>query len=270
MPTSVILLKTHSQEYETTFNAHGYHPHFIQVLETYLITGELSQILSSSPDSRFSGVIITSARAVDAWKASLPHSSWSSVPFYSVGKTTSQSLSQAFPSYDIRGQSGTSEKLAQFIIDDTKRHKDTKLPLLYLTGDKTRSTMSTLLSEAGIPSQEINVYETRQADDLERQIETATSDMLSPVWVVFFAPSSSQMALPFLHQIFELAPASQADVDVTPSEVPGPVARVAAIGPTTATHLREVEGIHVQVVPESPQVDLLVEKMKWIDEQKAQ
>lgn len=64
-------------------------------------------------------------------------------------------------SQNIIGEgSGTGEALAKVIIDD-QGGRATKLPLLYLTGDKNKDTLPTLVQAAGFDLEPLQVYNTR-------------------------------------------------------------------------------------------------------------
>lgn len=64
-------------------------------------------------------------------------------------------------SQNIIGEgSGTGETLAQVIIDD-QGDRAPKLPLLYLTGDKNKDTLPTLIEAAGLNLEPLQVYSTR-------------------------------------------------------------------------------------------------------------
>ena len=60
--------------------------------------------------------------------------------------------------------SGTGEALANVIIQD-QANRAAKLPLLYLTGDKNRDTLPTLLKAAGLHLEPLQVYGTRGSPD---------------------------------------------------------------------------------------------------------
>lgn len=71
-------------------------------------------------------------------------------------------ISHSTPSsQNIIGEgSGTGEALAKVIIDD-QGSRTTKLPLLYLTGDKNKDTLPTLVKAAGLDLEPLQVYGTR-------------------------------------------------------------------------------------------------------------
>lgn len=76
----------------------------------------------------------------------------------------------------------------------------------------------------------------------------------SELVVVFFAPSSAELALPVIRKHFTLRSSSGAQVDGGK-----PVIRVAAIGPTTARALTENHTIQVDAVSNKPDPEALTE-----------
>ena len=102
---------------------------------------------------------------------------WSGIPFYVVGETTGSVLrkmpvsSFAPSSRNIIGEgSGTGEALAKVIIDD-QRSRTPKLPLLYLTGDKNRDTLPTLVRAAGLDLDPLQVYATRGSPSFSTEVK---------------------------------------------------------------------------------------------------
>jgi len=68
---------------------------------------------------------------------------------------------------------------------------------------------------------------------------------------VFFAPSSAEFALPILREHLAFSPVDgEGDQD-------GRFCRVAAIGQTTLTHVREKCGVKVHAVAEKPSPEAL-------------
>lgn len=118
----------------------------------------------------------------------MPHAlpvDWSVVPFYVVGEATAKSLADVqeairdyFSPKDIRGasESGTSERLAHFILKDLASMAGSK-KLLYLTGDKNRDTLPKILNDGGFTLEAVQVYATQGsatfASDLDRAIRSA-------------------------------------------------------------------------------------------------
>ncbi len=92
--TSVLLLRAASRDvpdkYESSFVAAGYVPTSIPVLETNIThTDELARVLSSDTSTSFSGVILTSARACEAWKNASDLVAAPSLGLYHAGKAQS-------------------------------------------------------------------------------------------------------------------------------------------------------------------------------------
>ena len=109
---------------------------------------------------------------------------WSAVPFYVVGEATAKALADIhealgdspFAPRDIRGgaESGTSGRLAHFIVDDLAKTTGSKR-LFYLTGDKNRDTLPNILGDAGLELDSLQVYATQGsstfAADLKNVLE---------------------------------------------------------------------------------------------------
>jgi uroporphyrinogen-III synthase len=113
---------------------------------------------------------------------------WTALPFYVVGKATARALSAIgdvhgsshLTPLDIRGgpESGTSERLAYFILEDLRGRESTlQAKLLHLTGDKNRDTLPRVLTEGGVQLDCLQVYETQGsstfATDLQAIVNAA-------------------------------------------------------------------------------------------------
>ncbi|KAG6868440.1 hypothetical protein C0993_002759 [Termitomyces sp. T159_Od127] len=198
---NVLLLRapSHGQEdrYHTIFAKAGYHAISVSVLETISTNlSSLKDIIRSGPRTEdIDGVIVTSARSCEGWKSAvgdllidssvgLGKDSWSSTPFYVVGQATASSLDGVRQTYGqtpytpevICGESsGTGERLAQYILGLPVKPKH----LLYLTGDKNRETIPSMLGEAGIELRSVKVYETQGSrtfgTDLEHALHQANT-----------------------------------------------------------------------------------------------
>ncbi|KAF8064273.1 tetrapyrrole biosynthesis, uroporphyrinogen III synthase [Lyophyllum atratum] len=274
---NVLLLRAPSQgqddRYEASFSEAGYHALSVPVLETISTNlSVLKEIIEAGPvRDNFEGVILTSARSCEAWKsvmgdlvessAAPTEDGWSSVPFYVVGPGTASALAEVHKTYGrtlntpeiIRGQtSGTGERLAQFI---RAQPEGTPKKLLYLTGDKNRDTVPSILEEADIKLQSLKVYETQGSRTFERDLEEAlkhASMNLKRWWIIHFAPSAAGLVTPILHNYFDFEPIGP-DRERSVSSP-----RVAAIGPVTASYLRDELKIHVDTVPPQPKPQDLV------------
>lgn len=174
---------------------------------------------------RYGGIVATSPRAARAVRrvfdgTGTVHVEWEGAPGYVVGPKTADRFRDL--GFDVRGEeTGTAEELVSFITD----HQP-EAPLLFLSGDRRRDTLPEGLTAADIAFEEEMVYVTTSRSDLTLPPASENS------WLVFFSPSGLEA--------------------VRKSEA-GPIEdyRVAAIGPTTASDLREEE-IAVEAVSDIP------------------
>ncbi|KZT00365.1 tetrapyrrole biosynthesis uroporphyrinogen III synthase [Laetiporus sulphureus 93-53] len=258
----------------------------------YVNLHELKDIVVRGPGKQgHDGVVITSGRSAEAWKIvvlqlveedptggedeSDSDATWASVPFYVVGEATARALRDIreivgeypYVPKDIRGasESGTGEKLARFILRDLGE-KAKGARLLYLTGDKNRDTLPRILGEAGVTLGAIQVYETRGSSKFEADLKEAMHEVRSGGkvseleqkalhsestdrwWIVYFAPSDAECANPTLRNHFALS-----FTDAPPVASGGkPAPRIAAIGPTTGSFLRDNLAMRVDIVSPAP------------------
>jgi len=293
--SNVLLLRAANQDspdrYEDAFRSRGYHPISVPVLETVIVgCEELARRLSIGPEKQnLSGVIITSQRAVEAWSEAAqaliiadnntplkPESDWWSVPFYAVGEATSvalRDLSEKIPLYtprDIRGgsETGTAERLAGFILKDLPSDGTSK-KLLYLTGDKNRDTLPMILESAGVTLDSLQVYATQGSSmfphDLSLALEHVKEEGLSWGWIVYFAPSVAEFVMPILRNHFALPAANPSIEDCSRLSEYHHV-KVAAIGPTTESFLRQTLKLSVAVTARNPKPDDLADGVLQHDE----
>lgn len=209
---NVLLLRAPTTDgpdkYESALSNLEYHPVSIPVLETVLVNlGDLQDLVKSGPNFlKVSGVIITSARSSEAWRdvvqrlvsaeavvagtcqyyqytrALLRYAiDWTATPFYVVGQATATALEQisevagntALAPRDIRGanETGNAEKLAHFILQDLTED-GTPRKLLYLTGDKNRDTLPTILQDGGVNLQPLQVYRTQGSSTFASELQS--------------------------------------------------------------------------------------------------
>jgi len=179
----------------------------------------------------YDGLVATSPRAVRALRrvfdaSGALHAAWEGSRAYAVGPKTADRLRAL--SFEVRGEeAGDAATLAEWIADTSPER-----PLLFLSGARRRDTLPDGLEAAGIPFEEEVVYETHTRTDLDLPGEA------SGTWLAFFSPSGVEAV-------------RQADADALRRF------RCAAIGPTTASALREA-GESVDVVADSPSPDALV------------
>ena len=186
MAPHVLLLREPSSppetdRYEAALSHASFRPLSLPVLETVFENlDSLSRNFRGSDDQcTVDGVIVTSARAVDACAQVGVDIDWGKVRFYAVGPATKAQLARLpSPPKDVRGtESGTAERLAHYIVQDAKRGER----LLYLTGDKNRDTLPRIVRDGlgGVEIlEELRVYATRGVENFEltliRALEGAT------------------------------------------------------------------------------------------------
>ncbi|BFZ55343.1 hypothetical protein PYCC9005_002383 [Savitreella phatthalungensis] len=243
---SVILLKTKStpkDPYESEFMSRGYKPYFVPVLSHAMVNlADLQQRLSAI--DQYSGLIVTSQRSVEAVAdmiAALTTSQKTALlqkPVYTVGPATHAAISRIGFS-DIRGsESGNGDALATFILRE--RPENEIRPFFFIVGDKRRDIITKRMAAAGIPLEELVVYETVTASTFISDFQSATMDAGNSIeWLVFFSPAGADVALEFVKRS-------------------GNRTRIATIGPTTYDYLVNTWSITPQVVSPKPEPVSLV------------
>ncbi|KAI6009771.1 tetrapyrrole biosynthesis, uroporphyrinogen III synthase, partial [Pisolithus microcarpus] len=209
------------------------------------------------------GVVITSKKPIEAWGQAVDSVVRSGDelgvrPIYVVGEVTGEAahelvkrLPRGLGPTDVRGgsEAGSAEQLARFILEDAPDSKK----MLCLTRDKNRDTMSKIFNQGGVGLEELQVYETRGSSTFVHDLEDALPICLPGDaneawgWIVFFAPSTARHVYPALcdHFFFRRL------VDTGGVDELGhgrkEMVKVAAIGPTTASSLRDELGLRVDV-----------------------
>ncbi|KAG9076482.1 hypothetical protein FS749_011747 [Ceratobasidium sp. UAMH 11750] len=270
----------HTDSYIAALASHGLTSWIIPTLShSFTEPGRLADIIGRGGGNECGGVIVTSGRAVDAWGNALRmlhgkdvngEASWKDTPFYVVGpRTQSQlldlqtqtpnALRRFLPSPDLvlgARESGTGEALARFISTDYPARNTSKLPLLYLVGDKNAGGVEGVLREAGIGVEMVRVYATATSETFEQDFRRVVDEAggSKPACIVFFAPSSAELALPTIRKHFTIRTPSSAS-----SHEDKPAIKIAAIGPTTARALSDKHGILVDVVSKKPEPNALAE-----------
>ncbi|KAI5991248.1 hypothetical protein EDD15DRAFT_2369182 [Pisolithus albus] len=120
--------------------------------------------------------------------------------------------------------------------------------------------MSKILSQGGVGLEELQVYETRGSSTFAHDLEDALrragfvgyDAKEAWGWIVFFAPSAARHVYPTLRDYFFF----RRLVDTGGADELGhgrkEMVKVAAIGPTTASALRDELGLRVDVVAPKP------------------
>ncbi|PIL26198.1 hypothetical protein GSI_11953 [Ganoderma sinense ZZ0214-1] len=307
----VLLLRTPAEDgycgtdkYEDAFRARGYRAANVSVLETVYTNLDRLQEVVYRGGADYAGVVVTSGRACGAWRLAVRQLAegagytgaegvgWSDTPFYVVGQSTASALqsihaaphASPYCPRDIRGstESGTGDKLAHFIVADLAASPpapgtaSTSKKLLYLTGDKNKSTLPAIAAAAGFEVESLQVYatqgSTRFEDDLagflgaeaahEREPgQAAGVEASNPWWIVHFAPSSAKHVSPIIKKYFDVPRHDGAE-----GAAGNRRARLAVIGPTTATALETELKMRVDVVAAKPNPEALAEGIARFDE----
>ncbi|KAG8816729.1 hypothetical protein FRC17_000212, partial [Serendipita sp. 399] len=64
----VVICKPYSKAYHDAFKSRGFDPQFVQVLDTRFVNEHgLRSVMQAGPEGKWSGVIVTSSRAAEAW-----------------------------------------------------------------------------------------------------------------------------------------------------------------------------------------------------------
>ncbi len=217
--------------YEAAFRTAGFGVFSIPVL-TFRFIGQEGLIAKLERPNSYGGLILTSPRAVQALAEALKWLPgevvlWHTKPVFAVGKRTASEL-RAIGFRPEGEESGSGALLARYIV-----RREVDRPLLFLCGNLRRDEIPSALKEAGVPFEELQVYETLQAETID------LSSHPKPDWVVFFSPSGVE------------AVSRAADLDWIN-------VRLAAIGETTAEAIHQ-RGFDVEAVAAEPTPESLLE-----------
>jgi uroporphyrinogen-III synthase len=191
----------------------------------------------TAPDP-YAGLIATSPRVATALTRALAdrdplHKNWGARRVYAVGPKTADHL-RALGLEPQGDETGSAQALATYIVDDAPSGL-----LLFLSGNRRRDTLPESLRDAGVPFEELVVYETHPRTELDLPAPSGAP------WLVFFSPSGLE--------------AVEAQYENSLDEY-----RLAAIGPTTGKALARA-GYSVEAVAEAPSPDGLVAALRAAD-----
>ena len=182
-------------------------------------------------------------------------------PIYVVGPATEKSvINLGFPPAKVYGaQCGNGQALAEFILEyytGQSTAQSTK-KLLFLVGETRRDVIPKTLTAAGIGVEEIVIYDTQVMSSFGEHLaevlqhgETETDDgdgrNTQSRWVVVFSPTGSDTAMEILGR-----KPHQGSLPKLPVLLKKKT-HLATIGPTTASHLRDVLAVEPDVVSAKP------------------
>ncbi|XP_072029874.1 uroporphyrinogen-III synthase-like isoform X2 [Amphiura filiformis] len=161
----------------------------------------LQQLTASlQQPSKFSGIIFSSPRTVQAVEKCLPDlgqdglPGWKPLTAYCVGQATANSVRDDLGLNPVGEQSGNAQNLAKIILEGTKAGSK---PLLFPCGTLRRETIPDSLQKAGVDFKAHVVYETIPHPDLEASINQYFEKGM-PEFIVFFSPSGVRFSKEFL------------------------------------------------------------------------
>lgn len=231
---------------------------------------------TNNPAKKYSGIVFTSQRAVDAFAtviAKLDPGKLTSyfdkeMPLYVVGPATANGVRALnLPCPVLGEETGNGEALAEFILSwhatlsrDVTHLDGQKLPLLFLVGEQRRDIIPATLQSETLPQHEqirvieLIVYETGEMatfeEDFTSLLRVAKRKRIPEQWVVVFSPQGCEA---MLNALGWLDPKSGQFSAALREVVSGPMrTRVATIGPTTREFLREEFGFEADVCAAQP------------------
>ncbi|CAG9795431.1 unnamed protein product [Diatraea saccharalis] len=237
----VVLFKSVSEEYEKVFTDNNFEVIFIEPLQfTFINTEELNNKLTQNYD----GLILTSPRAIEAvanlWNPS-KFVLWNTKKVYTVGEASRQNVALRLGLEALGSTSGNAENLAKIIADNNSKCSK----FLFPCGNKKSETLPNLLQSAEIDVDAVTVYETKENENLQKQLMKVTNLEKELLCVVFFSPSGCEYVYRTLQTLYNRL-----------SDVPH-----FAIGNTTA-HKIENFGVEIAGVAAKPSASSMVETIQ--------
>ncbi|CAF0902624.1 unnamed protein product [Didymodactylos carnosus] len=141
--------------------------------------------------TKYYGIIFTSKRAVDAVQFVLKDEQnlieqWKKKKLYCEGPATAKLVNELFCAQSVGSETGTAEKLAEFIVKDVNR--DEKFCLLFPCAEMRNDKLPERLTQANIAFDELTVYGTTISASLESELKDYLVEK-KPDVLGFFSPS---------------------------------------------------------------------------------
>ena len=187
----------------------------------------------------YSGLVLTSPRAVQAIEAATQRSdwrdthgfSWSQLPSFVVGQATA-AAAKNLDMKSVGQDSGNAEKLVPQILRDIPTCSQ---PLLFPCGNLSKEILPKALADNAVELTTLTVYETGAHQGLTQCLRKVIENEGPPLFVVYYSPSGVNFTWPVLYQI-----------GLNPENI-----GLIAIGPTTEQALLD-KGMKVAAVASKP------------------
>ena len=210
---------------------------------------ELSSYVRKPDD--YGGIIFTSPRSVEALSKVVLNEVWKSKTAFCVGQATTakakQLLDNKFANFLGGKETGNSEKLAKFILENDTCLKQKKL--LFPSGNLTDSFLKDKLKTENIIVDQVTVYITKANPQIEKMLLQLDFSSEKCVFV-FFSPSGIKAVSAHFKSFRQ---------KMSENEVKSVFI---AIGPTTSKAFNEEMGFPVDSVCECPNPDSLTKVLE--------
>lgn len=245
---TVVILKSETESsdvYAEQLKEHKFNAIFVPTLGFGFKNLDALKTELMQPD-KYSGIIFTSPRSVDAVKESLQDEKlpdgWKTLHNYCVGEVTNNLIRASFEDISLRGkETGNANHLADYMKEQFEGNKN--LPFLFPCGNLRQDTLIIKLSELGFRFVPCEVYETTSHPDLgENLVNALTQDNVE--YLAFFSPSGVNYCIDYL----------------TKNEIKFDGKKLIAIGPSTRKSL-EGKGLSVYKTAEKPSVEYLIKAL---------
>ncbi|KAK9502165.1 hypothetical protein O3M35_012749 [Rhynocoris fuscipes] len=160
----------------------------------FMNLGELKAKLSKCDD--YSGIVLLSPRCVKAVKLSAADMSlWKKHRIFVVGEKTAKLVESELDLESEGSSSGNAKALANFILQQS-----ISKPLLVPSGNLSRDSFYTILSEAGVKLDQIVVYKTVADQSAESHIKEVF-DNHNVNYIMYFSPSAVDITFPIFNKL---------------------------------------------------------------------
>ncbi|XP_072942822.1 uroporphyrinogen-III synthase-like [Epargyreus clarus] len=184
----VVLFKSVSEDYEKVFSDQKYEVIFVEPLQFEFIN--LQELGEKLQRDDYEGLILTSPRAIEAvakcWSPS-KFVIWNTKRIYTVGEASSHKTKLLLGLEALGATTGNAANLATLIA---KENVDTS-KFLFPCGNLRSETLPDMLSDKGMTIDAITVYETKENENLRKNL-MELNDLMNPCCMVFFSPSGCE------------------------------------------------------------------------------